>query len=237
MRRTKSSLVLALTLVASLASVLSAQSRTRFGDTWPTTDLTPAQSTFAKAYLAAITGTDIERYKKLLHPATRVCINNETAAFFQTVFDRRVGRSAPNAKLSVETLPAKFAMFDAFATQGMVYPVRPTHAFYIDLVSTLKKDESIIAFSALDHGVWYEVLPCPNAKALDDMKKGQAKNAVEMAKARELAVSMQNPLRAEILALVKEDRRITAAKRYSDATHVDLSLAMRVVDALDEKKQ
>ena len=98
-------------------------------------------------------------------------MNNETAAFFQTVFDRRVGREAPNAKVSVETLPAKFAMFDAFTAQGFVYTVRPTHAFYVDLVSTLAKDESIIAFSVLDHGVWYEVLPCPSAKALDAMKK------------------------------------------------------------------
>ncbi|MEA2762255.1 MAG: hypothetical protein QOD47_1539 [Gemmatimonadaceae bacterium] len=237
MRHTRSSLFFALTIFASLTPALGAQSRTRFGDTWPTTDLTPAQSTFAKAYLAAITGSDIERYKKLLHPATRACINAETAAYFQTVFDRRVGRSAPNAKLSVETLPAKFAMFDAFATQGMVYPVRPTHAFYIDLVSTRTKDESIIAFSELDQGVWYEVLPCPTAKALDDMKKGQAKNAVEMAKARDLAASIQEPLRAEMLALIKGDRQMSAAKRYSDATHVDFSMARRVVDALVEKKQ
>ena len=236
MRHTKSSLVLALTLVVSVTSVLAAQNRTRFGDTWPTTDLTPAQSKFAKAYLAAVTGSDIELYKRLLHPATRACLNTETAAFFQTVFDRRVGRKAPNAKLSVETLPAKFAMFDAFATQGMVYAVRPTHAFYIDLVSTQTKDESIIAFSALDHGVWYEVLPCPTAKALDDMKQAQATRAVEMVKARQLAASLKEPLRGEILALVKQDRRMRAATRYADATHVDVNLARRVIDALEEKQ-
>lgn len=237
MRSTRSSLLVTTILTLFATSVLGAQNRMRFGDTWPTTDLTPAQSTFAKAYLAAITGSDIERYKKLLHPATRACINKETTPFFQTVFDRRIGRSAPNAKLSVETLPAKFAMFDGFAAQGMVYAVRPTHAFYIDLVSTLKKDESIVAFSALDHGVWYEVLPCPTAKALDDIKQREAKGAAEMAKARQLAASIQDPLRAEMLALVKEDRRMSAAKRYSDATHVDFTLARRVVDALEEKKE
>jgi hypothetical protein len=40
-----------------------------------------------------------------------------------------------------------------------------------------------------------------------------------------------------MLALVKEDRRMSAAKRYSDASHVDFTLARRVVDALEEKKQ
>jgi hypothetical protein len=171
MRRTRSSLLVTTILTLFATSVLGAQNRMRFGDTWPTTDLTPAQSTFAKAYLAAVTGSDIESYKKLLHPATRACMNNDNADYFKGIFARRVGRVAPNAKLSVETLPAKFAMFDAFTANGWVYAVRPTHAFYIDLVSTTAKDESIVAFSVLDHGVWYEVLPCPTAKALEDLKK------------------------------------------------------------------
>jgi hypothetical protein len=58
-----------------------------------------------------------------------------------------------------------------------------------------------------------------------------------MAKARDLAASIQEPLRAEMLALIKGDRQMSAAKRYSDATHVDFSMARRVVDALVEKKQ
>lgn len=172
MRHIKSSLVFVLALFVSATSALSAQSRTRLGDTWPTKDLTPSQRTFADAYLAAVTGSDIERYKKLLHPGTRACMNAENADFFKGVFKRRVGQAAPNPGLSVETLPAKFAMFDALTAQGWVYPARPTHAFHIDLVSTLNKDVSIIAFAVLDHGVWYEVLPCPSAKALAAMKHG-----------------------------------------------------------------
>lgn len=175
MRRTRSSILFTTILTVFATSVLGAQSRTRLGDTWPTKDLTPSQRTFAEAYLAAVTGPDIERYKKLLHPTTRACMNSENADFFKSILARRVGKVATNPVLSVETLPAKFAMFDAFAAQGWVYAVRPTHAFHIDLVSTLTKDVSIIAFSVLDHGVWYEVLPCPSAKALADMKQAQGR--------------------------------------------------------------
>jgi hypothetical protein len=177
MRRIKSSFILTTILTVFAASALGAQSRSRFGDEWPTTDLTTAQSTFAKAYLAAVTGSDVDQYKKLLHPATRACMNSDNADYFKTIFARRVGRLAPQAKLSVETLPAKFALFDALTAQGMVYAARPTHAFHIDLVLTSTKDESIIAFSALDHGVWYEVLPCPSAKMLEDMKKLREKKS------------------------------------------------------------
>jgi len=172
MRHAISSLVFALTLVVSLTSALGAQSRTRLGDTWPTKDLTSAQRTFAESYLAAVTGSDIERYKKLLYPGTRACMNSENADFFKGIFKRRVGQVATQPGLSIETLPAKFAMFDALTAHGWVYPARPTHALHIDLVSTLNKDVSIIAFAVLDHGVWYEVLPCPSAKALEAMKQG-----------------------------------------------------------------
>src|ERR1700694_4905391 len=130
MSRTRSSFLLTTILTVFATSALGAQSRSRFGDTWPTTDQTPSQSTFANAYLAAVTGSDIERYKKLLHPATHACMNSDNADYFKKIFDRRVGRAAPNARLSVETLPAKFAMFDALTAQGWVYNVRPTHAFH-----------------------------------------------------------------------------------------------------------
>ncbi len=67
------------------------------------------------------------------------------------------------------------------------------------------------------------------------MRATQAKNEAEEAKARQLAASMKDPLRAELLALLKADRPVSAAKRYAEATHVDLMLASRVVDALAEK--
>ena len=42
------------------------------------------------------------------------------------------------------------------------------------------------------------------------------------------------PMKAELLAFLKQDRPVSAAKRYADATHVDLSLASRVIDALEQ---
>ena len=71
MRSTRNSLTLASILIASAALPLSAQISMHFGDAEPTTVLTTSQRKFAESYLAAVTGTDIERYKLLLHPATR----------------------------------------------------------------------------------------------------------------------------------------------------------------------
>ena len=41
-------------------------------------------------------------------------------------------------------------------------------------------------------------------------------------------------LKAEVLAFLEQDRPVSAAKRYADATHVDLTTASRVIDALEQ---
>ena len=234
MRSTGKSFVLISILIASAASPLTAQSAMHFGDTPATNVLTASQRTFAEAYLAAVTGSNIEHYKRLLHPTTRACMNKGTVDYFNVIFKRRTGQVATNPRLSVERLPDKFEMFDAFQAHGWTYAVRPTHAFHIDLVATGPKQSMIVAFAALDNGTWYEVLPCPSKKALDEMRQAQAKDEAEWLKARQLAASLKNPLRAELLTLLQHDRPVSAAKRYSEAAHVDLTLATRVVDVLDK---
>lgn len=235
MRRAQLSLVLAVLLVASASSPLRAQISTRLGDSAATTNLTPSQRTFGQAYLTAVTGSDIERYKLLLHPATRACMNADNADFFALIFKRRVGHVAVSPRVSVEKIPEKYEMFDAMSAHGWIYPVRPTHIFHIEVASRGTHLSEIMAFGALDKGAWYEVLPCPSAKALGDMRVSQQKDAAETAKAHELAASMRDPLRAEMLAFLKADQPVSAAKRYAEVTHVDLTLASRVVDALSEK--
>ena len=234
MRSTARSFVLNSILFASVASPLAAQSSMQFGETPATTVLTTSQRTFAEAYLAAVTGPNIEHYKRLLHPTTRACMNRGTVDYFNVIFKRRTGQVATNPRLSVEKLPEKFEMFDAMHSHGWTYSVRPTHAFHIDLVATGPKQSMIAAFAALDNGVWYEVLPCPSKKALDTMRLAQARDEEEWAKARQLAASLQNPLRAELLTLLRHDRPVSAAKRYSEAAHVDLTLATRVVGVLEK---
>ena len=182
MRTTKTLFVFTSILIASSALPLNAQMGMHFGNAPATTVLTSSQRTFAESYLAAVTGWDIERYKRLLHPATRACMNKDNADYFNTIFDRRVGKIATNPILSVEKLPEKFEMIDAMNARGWKYDVRPTHAFHIDLVSTGPKQSAIAAFSALDAGVWYEVLPCPNGKALIDMRQAKLKDEAQQQK-------------------------------------------------------
>lgn len=237
MHGTRNSSILSLIFIAALASPLCAQDRMRVGDTGPTQDMTPAQRTFANAYVSAVTGPDIERYKRLLHPRTRACMNRDNADFFNNIFGRRGGRTARNPQVSLEKLPKNFGMFSAARSNGLTYPARPTHAFHINLVGTGPRQSAVIAFAVRENGIWYEVLPCPSAKSLELMREAQRRDAAESITARALADSLQDPLRGELLALVKDSGSISAAKRYSEAAQVELTMARRVVKVLEKEER
>ena len=128
------------------------------------TELTPPEKAFVESYVAAITGTDINQYKRLLHPGTLACVNDANAHYFDWVFKRRIGLDVRDPFYTVQAVPANFGMFAAFESQGYRYPLKPTQAFNMNLVNGGEKEYSITAFAALDHGKWYEVLPCPPPK-------------------------------------------------------------------------
>ena len=211
MKITTKSLTISLALTGALALPLSAQGRLRAGESLP---MTPAQRTFAQSYLSAITGPDIERYKRLLHPRTRACMTPANAEYFDGIFKRRVNRVARNPELSVQKLKDS-QIFAAARSNGFTYPARPTHTVNIDLVSTGTRQSAVVVFAVKENGIWYEVLPCPSAKSLQLMREAKRQDAADSVIARALADSLPTPLRSELLALLTDSGSVSAAKRYS----------------------
>ena len=230
----KLSFVCASLLLASAGAPLHAQVRIDLGGRDKTSDLTPAQRAFADAYLAAVTGSDVNRYKALLHPRTRACMSAENADYFNSIFKRRINKIPLSPKTSVETLPDTVPFLKVFEAQGYHNPVRPTHVIHIDIATTGNSLFSISAFSALENGRWYEILPCPTAKALEQMRISRARNDSIAARAKVLAHELRDPLRAEILALLKQDESIKAGKRYAETAKVDYNTARLVVEELEK---
>jgi hypothetical protein len=234
MQPIKRSILCASMLLALSVAPLNAQIRMELGGSERTSDLTPAQRAFTDAYLAAATGSDINRYKPLLHPRTRACMSAANADYFETTFKHRVNKVAMSPKTSVETLPDTVPFLKMFERNGYHFPARPTHAIHIDIATTGPTLFTISAFSALENGTWYEILPCPTAKALEVMRKSQARSDSVSARAKKLVQELRDPLRGEILALLKKDQSIRAAKRYAAVANVDLNTARLVVDALEK---
>ena len=96
------------------------------------------------------------------------------------------------------------------------------------------RQSALIIYSVRENGIWYEVLPCPSSKSLEMMRESQRRDAAETIQARALADSLQEPLRTELMALLQEEGPVSATKRYAEATQVELTMARRVVRALEK---
>ena len=233
MRGTRNSSILSLIAVITFALPLAAQDRGRAGSAY-TQEMTPAQRTFSQAYLAAITGPDIERYVRLLHPRTRACITPANAEFFNNIFARRVRRFTKNPQLSVRKLK-DLSIVNAAKNNGLSYPDRPSHAFQINVISSGPNQYAITALAVRENGIWYEVLPCPSAKSLEALKEAKVQNAADSVRAGQLADSLKDPLRTGVLIMLQEAGPVSAAKWYAEAAQVDLGIARRVVKVLERE--
>ena len=229
------SLGTAILVTVGAASLASAQTTTvRFGGSEPTADLTLSQRRFVDSLLPAIAGTDVNRYVRLVHPASLACRTKEAEDVFAEQFARRQGLvAARRPQVTIQELPRQMALFEYMAKNGFPSPVRPTHALHVDLGTIGTKDRSLVAFIALERGSWYEVHPCPTAEGVAQFRARRVRDAEEQSKAKELATSLGDPLRSELRALLGGGKKIGAIKRYQEATGVSLAMAKRVVEALE----
>jgi hypothetical protein len=63
-----------------------------------------------------------------------------------------------------------------------------------------------------DGGRWYEVLPCPQPKAVAMTKSNEPKNRELEPRGKLLVAELKDPLRAEIISLAREDTGSTPCR-------------------------
>ena len=184
--------------------------------------------TFVSGWIAAINSKDAARLQRFLHPQVQACINGATREFFDYVLSREAGY-APIGKYSVTKLAAVTGPpMELLPADRFPYPVQPTYEIQIDCGATI-----LIRYLAAEKGTWYEVLPCPNAQGIAFMHEQIAKGAEQQVRARKLFSELKDPLRAELVTLLKQSRRVEAVNRYQQATgEQDVAIAMAVMKLL-----
>jgi hypothetical protein len=201
-------------------------------------DISAPQRMLVERYVAAITSHDAAALKALYHPATRACMNADNADFFEFLFGndlRFEGDLKEGYKLTgFDT--ADPSIVEGNAMGGMIpQPVAPTHQFQIDTAGT--RVVTIVRMAAEQDGAWFIVAGCPTEQGLAMFRERRGQGAQQLARARELASKLDEPLLSDIKDLLAQNRRIDAIKRYQDAAKVDLTTATRVIDVLSKPAQ
>jgi hypothetical protein len=184
----------------------------------------------AKDFVSAVNSKSADRRKEILHPRTLACINAQTQPFFDWIFSRELKYVIP-ANYRATTTPLSGGQLLPPEAKSD-YPVRPTHMLQIDYSAGPYNSTTIVLFIVKEGSRWHEVLPCPQAEAVEMVKANEAKNSALESRAKRLAVELADPLRAEIISLVKNGHRVDAITRYTAASGEDLAIAKSVVDLL-----
>ncbi|MEW5891327.1 MAG: hypothetical protein AB1768_20380 [Pseudomonadota bacterium] len=196
-----------------------------------TTDNIQHPEVLAQRFVDAVTGKDAERRKEIVHPLTRACMNPRTQPYFDSIFSKQA-RFVTNTKPKVTVTPmAKVPA--VIPTDGHSdYPIRPTHQIEIDFITDRYNISSVVLFVAHDGVQWREVLPCPRSDVIAQAKANQINERKQAERAASLKANMLGPLRAEIAALLKSEKKVDAILRYAAATGADIGTAKSVVELL-----
>ena len=192
----------------------------------PGTPLVPDDvRSFAADYVAAINAKDSAKLWSFLTPETRSCVNPANKDVYDALFNIQFDDTIPpNYILTVS--PVSEAKLKAFA-ESQYFPVAPEHELQIDY-QVGDDGGGLILWLVHEKGRLYADQPC----ATEEFIVRYRDQAAARAHYKQLAAEIQDPLRAELLALLAQHNRSAAITRYKSAASSDMRTAMLVISAL-----
>jgi hypothetical protein len=114
------------------------------------------------------------------------------------------------------------------------YPVQPSDQIQVVWSSGADGSSmgSIIQPIVEKDGAWFLVYPCPNEAGMKFMHENLAAGREQKERAQTLASQLQDPLKSELLDLLKQGQKMEAIKKYQSASGTDLTTAVQVINTL-----
>ncbi len=83
-----------------------------------------------------------------------------------------------------------------------------------------------------ENGRWFYDLPCATDAAIKEYRDNAAANEAALAHYKGLAAEIKEPLRSELLSLLRAHETASATDRYHQAAGQDYKTSMYVINAL-----
>ncbi len=183
---------------------------------------------FVTQFVAATNANDIARLRSFLYPKSLACITPKNRDYY----DAMAGYGEPippNYKFSM--MPVNEGNLKALESMGQRWTVKPAQELHIDY----QRGNDVggyVVYLIHENGRWFYDLPCATDAAIKQYRDNAAANAAALAHYKALASEIKEPLRSELLRLLRAHETASATDRYHQATGQDYKTSMDVINAL-----
>jgi hypothetical protein len=185
---------------------------------------------FAAQYVAAFNAKNEARLLSLNLPQSRACITPANKDIYDSLlFMQMRGRIPPSYLLSL--MPVNEGNLKALADVEY-FPVKPERELHIDYQYPETNDGGqIVLWLVRENGRWMADFPCMTAHGI----KNYRDNAAAREHYKVLAAAIKEPLRSQLLAMLRAHQTGEAEERYQKATGSDMRTSMLVINALGDQ--
>jgi len=193
-------------------------------------DAPPDVQAFAARYVAAYNAKDQARVESLYLPESRACITPANHDVYDSLLRMQMRDGIP-PKYMVSFMAVNEANLKAFASQGY-FRVKPERELHIDYDYPGTNDGGQIDLWLVRRdGRWMADFPCMSDAALQDFRDSEKDRQHYKA----IAGAIKEPLRSQLLTMLRAHQSGEAATRYQKVEGGDMSNAMRVMNALADE--
>jgi hypothetical protein len=184
---------------------------------------------FVTQYVAATNARDIVRLRLFLYPKSLACITPENKDYYDAMASQIAEPIPPNYTFSLR--PVHEGNLKALESMGQRWTVKPAQELHIDY----QQGDDVgghIVYMVQENGRWFYDLPCATDAAIKEYRDNAAANEAALARYTAIASEIKEPLRSELLGLLRAHKTATATDRYHEATGQDYKTSMYVMNAL-----
>lgn len=190
-------------------------------------NIPPEVKAFAAQYVAAYNSKDETQVLSMDLPQSRACLTPANKDVYSEIARTDMRDSIP-PKYILSFLPVNEGNLKALASYGY-FLVKPERELHIDYQYPDSNDGGLlILYLVRRDGRWTGDFPCMTDHAIKDFRD----NAPLREHYKKLADAIKEPLRSELVAMVRKHQSGEAQTRYRTATGCDMKTAVLVINAL-----
>jgi len=188
---------------------------------------------FAARYVAAINAGDAARILAMYNSQSLACITPENKDFYDTVMPIHPSDHVPPG-YTVSLLPVNQDTLRVLADTE-TFPIKPLNELHIDYQQG-EESGTVILWLVRENGRLMGDFPCATESALKQYRDQAPQRRELEAHYKSLAAGIQQPLRDELLALLRDHKRSSAITRYREASGQDYKTAIFVLNDLAQQR-